>query len=153
VIEFVAPRDEHLVQIAKTMRPGDVTEVACASGDTPLAALRRSVAFSTHSAVALYEETPLFACGVAPLSALGGIGAPWLLGSVAMEQHTRRLVQIAPAYIAAMLRAYPVLVNFVHADNRRAVRWLRAAGFTLHPAVPYGVSQAPFHRFEMTAHV
>lgn len=153
MIEFVAPRDEHLVQIAATMRPADVAEIIASGRELPLESLRRSVAFSTHCAVAQYEETPLFVCGVAPLSALGGVGAPWLLGSVAMEQHTRRLVQIAPAYIAAMLRAYPTLVNFVHAENRRAVRWLRAAGFTLDPAHPYGPQGALFHRFEMKTHV
>ena len=78
-------------------------------------------------------------------------GSPWLLGSVAMMQHIRNLVPLAAPYIAEMRRLYPVLENHVHADNRVAVRWLRAVGFVLEPAAPYGLHGALFHRFTMKA--
>jgi hypothetical protein len=50
-----------------------------------------------------------------------------------------------------MLKAFPHLVNFVHAKNTTSVRWLRRLGFTLHEAVPYGALGEPFHPFELRA--
>jgi hypothetical protein len=50
-----------------------------------------------------------------------------------------------------MLQVFPHLINFVHAENRTSVRWLRRLGFTVHPVMPYGRLGEPFHPFEMRA--
>lgn len=87
--------------------------------------------------------------GVAPVDMLAGIGSPWMLGTPVLDRHQRVLVRKAPEYIASMLKAFPHLVNFVHAKNTTSVRWLRRLGFTLHAAVPFGPLGEPFHPFEM----
>lgn len=89
--------------------------------------------------------------GVAPVSLMGGVGSPWMLGTPVLDAHSRVLVRRTPEYIAKMLKAFPHLVNFVHAENTTSVRWLRRLGFTLHEAVPYGPLGEPFHPFEMRA--
>ena len=89
--------------------------------------------------------------GVAPVNVLTGIGSPWMLGTPVLDRHSRVLVRSTPEYIARMLKAFPHLVNFVHAKNTTSVRWLRRLGFTLHEAVPYGALGEPFHPFEMRA--
>lgn len=152
MIEAAPPLDEYLLQIAATMRPADVAEIdALGVSHTPIDALRKSVAISTHSAVFLADGVPLCAFGVAPSSLINRIGTPWLLGSVALEQHVRELLVLYPRYIRHMLGVYPSLENRVHADNRRAVRWLQASGFQLDPPAPYGLRGKLFHKFTMKA--
>ena len=89
--------------------------------------------------------------GVAPINMLAGIGSPWMLGTPVLDRHQRILVRMTPEYISRMLKAFPHLVNYVHAKNTTSVRWLRRLGFTLHEAVPYGPLGEPFHPFEMRA--
>lgn len=89
--------------------------------------------------------------GVAPVNVLTGMGSPWMLGTPVLDRHQRVLVRSTPEYIARMLKAFPHLVNFVHARNTTSVRWLRRLGFTLHEAVPFGPLGEPFHPFEMRA--
>lgn len=89
--------------------------------------------------------------GVAPLSVMSGIGSPWMMGTPLLDRHSRVLVRMTPSYIARMLRAFPHLVNFVHADNTTSVRWLRRLGFTMHAPEPYGQAGELFHKFEMKA--
>jgi hypothetical protein len=89
--------------------------------------------------------------GAAPINMLAGIGSPWMLGTPVLDRHQRILVRRTPEYISRMLKAFPHLVNYVHAKNTTSVRWLRRLGFTLHEAVPYGPLGEPFHLFEMRA--
>jgi hypothetical protein len=89
--------------------------------------------------------------GVAPINMLTGIGSPWMLGTPVLDRHQRVLVRSTPEYIGRMLKAFPHLVNFVHAQNTTSVRWLRRLGFSLDEAAPFGALGEPFHRFEMRA--
>lgn len=87
--------------------------------------------------------------GVAPINMLTGIGSPWMLGTPVLDAHQRILVRKTPEYIARMLKAFPHLVNFVHAHNTTSVRWLRRLGFSFSEPAPFGALGEPFHRFEM----
>lgn len=87
--------------------------------------------------------------GVAPINTLGGVGSPWMLGTPVLDKHQRVLVKATPSYISRMLKAFPYLVNYVHAQNTTSVRWLRRLGFTMYAAEPFGQLGALFHRFEM----
>lgn len=89
--------------------------------------------------------------GAAPVNMLAGIGSPWMLGTPVLDRHQRILVRRTPEYIGKMLKAFPHLVNYVHAKNTTSVRWLRRLGFTLHDAVPCGARGELFHPFEMRA--
>ena len=89
--------------------------------------------------------------GAAPVSVISGIGSPWMLGTPVLDANRRVLVRKTPDYIRQMLKAFPHLVNYVHAENATSVRWLRRLGFILHEAAPFGALGEAFHRFEMRA--
>ena len=89
--------------------------------------------------------------GVGTVDILAGLGSPWMLGTPLLNRHQRVLVRSTPEYIAKMLKAFPHLVNFVHAKNTTSVRWLRRLGFTLSEPAPFGALGEPFHRFELRA--
>jgi len=146
VIRATEPGDAEL--LAAAMRPADLAEVrACGHG--PLEAARRSVAQSVLCWSAFADGELACILGVAPISLVSGIGSPWMLGTPTLDAHHRVLVRLTPRYIATMLKAFPHLVNHVHAANTTSVRWLRRIGFTLAAPAPFGALGEPFHRFEM----
>lgn len=149
VIRPTQPGDAAL--LAANLRASDLAEIHAYGREDPLPGLQRSADNSVLCWSGFVDGELAAIIGVAPLSVLGGIGSPWMMGTPLLDQHSRVLVRRTPEYIARMLRAFPHLVNFVHAKNTTSVRWLRRLGFTLHEAAPYGERGEPFHRFEMRA--
>lgn len=146
VIRATEPGDAEL--LAAAMRASDIAEVR-ACGHEPLEAARRSVAQSLLCWSAFADGELCCIIGCAPISLVSGIGSPWMLGTPALDAQSRVLVRLTPRYIATMLKAFPHLVNHVHARNTTSVRWLKRLGFTLSEAAPFGALGEAFHRFEM----
>lgn len=138
------------VLLGENMRACDAREVR-ACGHEPLPAAVRSVAHSVLCWSAFADGELICIMGAAPVSIVSGIGSPWMLGTPVLDTQSRVLVRTAPKYIAQMLKAFPHLVNYVHADNATSQRWLRRLGFTLDQAAPFGARGEFFHRFEMRA--
>lgn len=151
MVEFVQPTPAHVQDLAANLRAADRAELAACGFSDARRAIEVSLACSTHMAAAVADGRCVAILGVTPLSLLDGCGSPWMLGTDLVVAHRRALMTCAPTYIRAMLHAYPHLVNYVHADNDVAVRWLRRAGFKLHQPEPYGARGELFHRFEMRA--
>lgn len=142
------------VALAEQLRPADRAEVAAALGGDHdlLAGIRACILASSLCWSAVSSGDHLIAVfGVAPLGDLAG--SPWLLGTERLDHHAKSLMRLSPPCIVQMLQAFPHLVNFVHAENRKSIRWLSRLGFTLSPPQPYGVRGELFHPFEMRAHV
>lgn len=148
VIRPTVPADA--VLLGENMRTSDVHEVR-ACGHEPMHAAVRSVAQSLLCWSAFADGELGCIIGVSPVSLVSGIGSPWMLGTPVLDAHSRVLVRMTPEYIAKMLKAFPHLVNFVHADNKTSLRWLKRLGFKFHEAQPFGVLGESFHRFEMRA--
>lgn len=134
------------------MRKADVDEVHAAGHDDLRAVVAEGVRVSVDCHAAWVDDELACIFGVAPLGGrlLSPIGVPWLLGTDTLLKHRRTFVRLYQPHIARMLGLYPHLLNFVHAENAAAIRWLSGAGFSLAPAAPYGPRGAMFHRFEMS---
>lgn len=151
-IVFRAPTPADITEVSENMRAADLAEIAAAGSPGPRQSAEQGVRRSVLCWTATVDGRVACILGVAPLRGLlDDMGVPWLLGTDLTEKHARALIRRSPAYIAQMLRAYPHLLNFVHARNTSSVRWLRRAGFTLQPAAPYGPHGELFHFFEMRA--
>lgn len=147
-------RSGDIEELAQHMRQADLDEIAASSGKPALDILADSVRGSSV-VLALELADGSLGCifGVAPMGGLlGTTGAPWLLGTRALERNPRALIELGPRYLALMLASYPRLFNYVDARNKRSIRWLKWLGFTFHDAKPYGAAGLPFHYFEMRAH-
>jgi len=143
-----APRIGDPAALAPRLRAQDVAELN-ASGHVDLQhVLQFSLHISRMKAAAEIDGELVALFGVSSLSLLGGMGAPWFLGSDAVVRHARVLQRMAPGYISEMLQAYPHLINRVHAENTISVRWLKRLGFTVHPA-RLNAHGHLFHDFEM----
>lgn len=133
------------------LRASDLTECLAYGRDDVAAGIEASVRRSLLCWTGLVDGELAAIIGVAPVNLLNGMGSPWMLGTPVLDAHSRVLVRRTPEYISRMLKAFPHLVNFVHAKNTTSVRWLRRLGFTLHAAQPFGPLGEPFHPFEMRA--
>jgi len=152
VVEVRAVTPDDVVELVVKMRQADVDELHALGILDLVAAVRASVAHSAFSYAFVIDGALACIIGVAPAAGMfDPEGFPWMLGTDVVTRHQRVLMRTCRPYIQQMLRAYPHLFNYVHAENHRAVRWLKRIGFTLEPAAPWGPMGAPFHRFDMRA--
>lgn len=150
MVELRPPMPGDAPALAAAMRRADVEEChACGCTDL-VAAIEQSLAGSTWSATAVSGGRLVAMLGVTPQgSLLSGVGTPWMLGTDLVRQERRALMTIAPQYIAAMLRIYPRLENYVYEGNTVSKAWLLRMGFALADAKPHGPLGARFHHFTL----
>lgn len=129
---------------AMTLRAGDALEIA-ALGASKEAALATSLARSLWAETYLVDGEPAAMLGLGLSTLVGGHGVPWVLTSPLCERHKKRFLIESRRQVARMLGRISPLVNYVHADYARAVRWLDWLGFALDPPAP--LNGAPFRRF------
>jgi hypothetical protein len=139
----------HAAALAPRLRPAD--ELECrALGMAPYEALRTSIARGLWAEAYLVDGEVAAIVGLGLSSFLGGHGVPWLLTSAIVECHRKTFLRCSRDTLARMMAEVPLLVNWVHAENVQAIRWLRWLGFDVaaEPVAlpPHG---APFHRFQM----
>lgn len=147
---FSKPTADDVQHLAANMRAQDVAEVRAAGHTNMLAVIEDGIRRSTMCWAAFVDGELACIFGCAPFgSMLDPRGVPWLLGTDLIPQHRRIFVRESRPYIAAMLAAYPSLINAVHAENTVAVAWLRKVGFHLEPAAPIHTG-AVFHVFTMS---
>jgi hypothetical protein len=149
VVEFVKPTGEMLRVVADTMRQADVDEVAASHGHTPLQALQVGVDVSDFIVAVVIDGDPVAIMGLSKCNPITGTGVPWLLSSENELKYKREFLLQSPKVIEQMLNICPNLFNFVHAENKTSVRWLKWLGFTIEEPKPLGVKKEMFHRFHM----
>ena len=148
-VEIVPARDWHAEAIAWNPREADVAELA-ALGTTPLEAMRNGLRVSREPMTGFVDGQPVCMFGASPFSILGGIGIPWLIGSLAMDSMTahKALLRESRKAFARMREEFPsMLFNAVDDRNEAAKRWLAWLGFTLDDPKPLGRNGEPFRVF------
>jgi RimJ/RimL family protein N-acetyltransferase len=85
-------------------------------------------------------------------SLLSWTGNPWLLGTDALRRVSREFLRQCPDYVTRMQERFPRLENFVHAENRLSLRWLKWCGFTLEET-PVKIHGEDFYLFRRERHV
>ena len=146
-IAIIEARPSHIRTIASRMRAADREEVFAASGRSPLSALCFSYRHSSLAWTALFDGRPEVMWGVGDINILTGIGAPWLLGTDAVEKNFRGFLKISRNWPAQLLSRYTVIRNLVDARNTVSLRWLEWLGFRLYE--PMEINGHPFRLFEM----
>lgn len=120
----------HVGRIANQMREWD--RIECAGlGMTPKEALRRGVELSDEAVTAFVDGTPHAMFGLVVSSALCGIGHPWMLGSDLIYAYARDMLRLGPKVLRRWSDSTPHLENLVARGNVRAIRMLRAWGFSI----------------------
>ncbi|WP_313609244.1 hypothetical protein [Rhizobium sp.] len=142
---------EHVDVIAPRMREADKEEVFAAVGRGPASALLHSLRRSDFAYTVEFDGIPetMFGCGTTNI--IANVGAPWLLGTHAIEAHYRHFLRGSLYWVREMRQRYKLLQNVVDDRNEVSKRWLEWMGFTLSEPHPFGYEQRPFRIFEMKA--
>lgn len=144
MIEVVPAKPRHIGTLARRMRAIDVLECHI-MGHSPKDALRTGLLGSSVAWVVMIDGRPEAMMGATPISFIEGRGRAWLLMTDVAERHAVTLVRLGRIYTEAMHRHYPMLENWVHADNTKAIRWLTRLGYAVgavdvirgHPMRPF----------------
>ena len=133
------------VSLSSRLRPEDATEVRLGAGRPPQDVLVDSIGMSEVAEAAVVEGTVIAIRGV---SRMDTVGVPWMLCSPDVMKFTKRMVADAIPWVVHHGQQYSMLVNMVHAENTKALGWLKHIGFTIGNLYPeWGVGKAPFYQF------
>jgi hypothetical protein len=144
---------EHLDAIAANARKADVFECYFLNGKPFNETLQDALRVSRSTTTWMHNGKPAAVYGVSLIK--GEKASPWLLGSKLMDSflepgsirnHTRFMKQ-SRWVIGGWQQMYESLENYVWKENEKAVEWLRALGFEIHSAKPFGKFREPFHKF------
>ena len=145
-IHLVRPDDAD--ELVAGLRPSDRAECEAVDVD-PAVGIPASVRQSLLCWSAREPAGLVCIFGVTPASMMGGVGSPWMMGTPLLEARAKTRMKVCPGYITRMLQAFPLLINWVHAENTTSVRWLKRLGFHMEQPAPYGPKRELFRRFEM----
>lgn len=148
-VSYLPADASHIATLAERMRRADRDEVWAASGLTPTEALEKSLQKSSSAWTGLINGKPEAMFGVGDLNVLTLTGAPWLLGTDAVERHFRVFLRQSIDWREQLLQRYAVLRNVVDDRNEVSKRWLRWMGFELSSPASLGVNGEMFRLFEL----
>lgn len=138
---------EDAFALAPRLRAADRAELEAQGHLDMDVVLAESIAVSTPPLAfeVAGEVHALFGCAPGP-----GYGIPWLLGSEALfsVSNQKALLALPFEHVPQWLDQYGVLLNMVHTENDKSIRWLKRIGFTIEPAVQIE-GGAFFHPFTM----
>lgn len=148
-VEFRPVTRDAIEAIAADMRQADVAEIWASNRAAPLEALTVGAEVSKLSAAVWIDDQPVAMLGLRVNDILSGKGVPWLLSTDTALKHKREFFTLVPDVIEQMLDMCPCLYNYVHAENKVSIRWLKWIGFTVEDAAPYGLNSELFHKFTL----
>lgn len=150
MIHFVKPNDQLIKIIADNMRDADVNEVRSSHNHSPLEAINNGLGHSDFAVIAMNDDEPLMIVGMMRVDLITGTGVPWLLSSKNVLKFRKEILKYSIIILDEMLMKCPKLVNYVHADNKVSIRWLKWLGFIIEKPSQYGFKNEMFHRFHLT---
>ena len=120
----------HVDELAPRLREADRFEIRAAFGRPADEVLRAGFRNAKRCWTVLAGRLPVAMFGVGRRRE-PRVGTVWLLASDGFDVLRSRLRREGPYWVDVLMSGHDVLTNFVWAENRVAVRWLRWLGFEL----------------------
>lgn len=144
-MRFVKPTKEMAIDIGLGLRAEDELEVRLSHNVDPVTAMLESFINSDIcDALEGDDGTPVGMCGVARQQI-------WLLGTDNLtinKSHKKFLCIDGKEWVETCLKKVgKPLGNWVYAENKKSIKWLKYLGFTVNDPRPYGHNRALFCQF------
>lgn len=142
-----------VIKLSKSMRAIDRTEAEDATGESPAVALMRSWEQSYECFSARDADGVVAIWGISP-GATEDAGCPWMVCTDRAANYAKLLIKDARVTVNQWSNTFPVIENYVGADNATSIAWLQVLGFTIGTLIPdFGVGKKPFYHFFRINHV
>ena len=148
--EILPATRAHASTLANVMRETDKEEIYASSGSNPYFALIRGMESTPYCWTAVDDQGPIAMWGIAELDKYAVNGIPWgLCAERACTEYRLPFLREGLRCTKEGRKRYRHLENWVYAKNTEHIRFIRWCGYHVHPAVPHGFLNEPFHRFEI----
>jgi len=132
--------------LAPRLRKSDVEEIWKSNHKAPFEALKEGIEKSIFCCT-VENGQPICIFGIYTDKLLGENATVWCLASDDLEKIGRKFVKYSREFIDMMLQYYPMLFNYVDADNEKSIKWLQMCGADMKEPAPYGVENKNFRYF------
>lgn len=133
--------------LAANLRQGDINEIKASNGLAPKEALKFGILNSQFCSVAIHDGTP---CAIFGLVRTGEKeGCIWMLGTDYLDKIKVCFSRTSKWMIKIFLGNYPMLYNYVHVENSKAIELLTWLGAKFEIEAPYGAEGRMFHKFSI----
>lgn len=149
MISYRPATSEDAKYLAFHMRDIDRLEWTSFDDTSPETQLRLTIEDKPAGAtVGVMDGIPFCIFGCTP-GVKQGTGNPWLAGTDNLEYAKKSLVVKGREMVRQWSRQYSYLENLIHADNVRAIEWLKRIGFGVDTGTQYliGKHKHPYHLF------
>lgn len=150
-IKLVPATRDDVTEVAANLRASDIAELKAAHGDNVNVdtALYLSYIRSTNCQAAHLNGKAIAIFGFVKMVHRPGVLVPWLLCTDELKLHAKTHIRETRRAVKEALKDVGYLFNYVHAENEASIKFLKAVGFTIHPAEPFGRKGELFHMFDM----
>ena len=143
--KLIKAREEHIDAIVPFMRRHDRLEVAC-MGHSPQQALKNAFDTDDVTLTILDERNiPIAMLGVGQVTDLAYI---WMLGTDSVVDASYDFIKASRKITQSLTKPYGATFNFVHAENKTAIKWLKFCGAKFLRKLYF--SDHPFYEFIIT---
>lgn len=137
---------DDIALLAPKLREIDVKEIEAMTGEDPETGLRESFKVSLECNSIFADDGEIVGMfGV--VDAAPDLGVPWLLASPRLPEIAKVFMAGAEDWVKKIQGQFPVLANYVMADNEVAIRWLKRLGFVMMQKIPIGRNGEEFLEF------
>ena len=143
------PTNEDVEYIIDHARPEDVVEVEALDGSTIRSCLEEIPDLLNNSQIWEVNEKPVAIFGITPMRGPMSVGVIWLLATDQFHKYTTKFARYCKEVFEQMIKGYAYVFNYIHAENRVSIEWLKWLGFQIQDGQPLGHQGAIFHKFEM----
>lgn len=143
------PTQKDVEHIIKNIRPEDEVEVNALDGSTVRQCLEETPGLFQNSYVWEVDGKPVCIFGVTRQDGPLSSGVVWLLAAKDFHKYTRKFARACRDVFNEVIKGYAYLYNYIHAENKVSIQWLKSLGFDILDPTPIGHKGASFHKFEM----
>lgn len=142
------PTLEHVLELARRIRPADADEVRALGFTDPAVAIIESLNVSLSALAFLIDGELACIFGYASAGIVDNAAVPWLITTDTVDRHPVAFARLTRRVLAMLRQEFPTLENVADARHSVSVRWLRWLGFDLGSSAP-AATGVPFHRLTM----
>lgn len=143
------PTSADLDFMVENIRKEDLAEVEAMGGKTVRECLDETNDIQNTSWVWEHDGKVMCIFGVNPVEDSDRIGAIWMLATKFFDDYFMIFASGCKPIVEDMIKPFKYVFNYVHAENKKSIKWLQWLGFKVREAEPIGINGAQFHRFEM----